>query len=178
MPRPFPSIRPPCPNPECGALLRKHDRAVSRQRYRCPVCKLLIAPGKSGDWVALSTRVMAGDSIERMAEALKTDETSVRKMLLAWARRAEEMNTRQPPGEGKQRVECAVDGYLVGVGIARRNLFRITDWKTPSGDVLLDKKQSREHAWAKSIIDGGAGDPEEIEARLWVALARSNGRRP
>lgn len=178
MPRPFPTTRPPCPNPKCRALLRKHDKVAGRQRYRCPVCRELITPGKSADWVTLASQVMTGATTQRMAQALKADEQSVRSMLFAWATRAQEMNSRQPPMDGSRRVDCAVGGYFVSVGIARGKMFRIIEWMPYAAGPLSDSGVSKERDWVATLIGGGKGDQQEVEARLWVALARSNGWRP
>lgn len=180
MPRPYTRPRPPCPAPACQADLRKHDTHGGGQRYRCPVCGALVKPGRSADWVALAAGVLAGLSLPALAEHMGAEEKSVRAMLAAWARRAQQRHLRQPAGVGQGWWWKSVGGYQVAVGVMRGGKPRVVGWRggpAPPGVALTKPLLAGTGPWVKQILVGANGDPADEVARLWVAMARTNAWR-
>lgn len=180
MPRHYPRQRPPCPAPGCRADLRKHDTVAGVQRYRCPVCHVLVKPGKSADWVALAGEVLAGSSLADMAEHMGADADTVRLMLAAWARRSSERGTRQPAGPGQGWWLKTTGNYTVGVGVMRGGSPRIVGWSggptVPDTPPLHKALVHNTGSWVRSLVAAGS-DPSEVADRLWVAMARTNAWR-
>ena len=181
MPRKRPRSPPPCPNSNCSSDLRKHDKLDGGQRYRCLGCRAFCKPGKTADWVVLSSEVLRGSTIEAIAENLGTDEDTASRMLSAWAQRvAGSRQAGQSIGVGKGWWVVNVGGYIVAVGVQRGEAFRLIGWQGGSGPGLPSTPpvskpiKKGAPAWVRKILAGAGSDAANEEARLWIALARTN----
>lgn len=172
--------------------MRWHDRRGGAQRAYCAQCDQVdsgrhpsLRGLKLGRGTAKRVAALVVQGLDEIAiiKRLGMSVEGAKRQLDLVVSQAQTRYAQAPPmvASGWQPITTP-GGYIVAVG-KQGNSFRILGWVEPGGTTLSSVVGSNTDdpppstgmaVWLTNLLAPGGQDIEEIERRLWIALAQTN----